>query len=214
MNDDLNGDYALAGFGGRLTVGRKAALLVVDVVMAYLDPDCHLFAGLLCESALAVNERVAAAARKAGVQVIFTNVAYMPGGLNGGMFYRKVPALRAFEPGSPFAAFPQTFQPEPGELVVTKQYPSAFFGTPLASTLHATGVDTVFITGYSTSGCVRATALDALCHGFVPFVIRDACGDRDVRPHEQSLFDMQAKMAEVVSEPEAVAMFAQVGAGV
>lgn len=212
MKDNLDGDYESAGFGGKLQVGRKAALVIVDVVMAYIDPACHLYAGALCESALGSNERLAAAARAAGVPVIFTNVAYAKGGIDGGQFFRKVPALRAFEPGSPFGAFPPTLQPEPGELVVTKQYPSAFFGTALASTLHAAGVDTVFLTGYSTSGCVRASALDALCHGFAPFVIRDACGDRDPRPHEQNLFDMQAKMAEVVSEEEAVALFARVAA--
>lgn len=211
MSEDLDGDYAGAGFGGRLQPGRKAALIIVDVVMAYIDPDCHLYAGALCESALGSNERLAVAARAAGVPVIFTNVAYEKGGIDGGQFFRKVSALRAFEPGSPFAAFPPTLQPEAGEMVVTKKYPSAFFGTSLASTLHAAGVDTVFITGYSTSGCVRASALDALCHGFAPFVIRDACGDRDARPHEQNLFDMQAKMAEVVSEEEAVALFATVG---
>lgn len=205
MSADLDSDYAAAGFGHRLEMGRKAALVIVDVVMAYLDPECPLYAGV--ESALASNERLTAAARVAGVPVIFTNVTYVPGGLNGGIFFRKVPALRAFEPGSPYAAFPPTLQPADGELVVSKQYPSAFFGTSLASTLHAAGIDTVFITGFSTSGCVRASALDAMCHGFVPFVVREACGDRDSRPHEQNLFDMQAKMAEVVSEEEAIALF-------
>ncbi|PKP92467.1 MAG: isochorismatase [Alphaproteobacteria bacterium HGW-Alphaproteobacteria-16] len=206
MATDLNEDYAAAGFGGRLQMGRKAALLIVDVVMAYLDPQSPLYAGV--ESALASNERLAAAARAAGVPVIFTNVVYEPGGIDGGVFFRKVPALKAFARGSADGRFPDTLQPEPGELVVSKQYPSAFFGTSLASTLHAAGFDTLFVTGFSTSGCVRATALDALCHGFVPFVVRDACGDRDSRPHEQNLFDMAAKMAEVVSEAEAIELMA------
>ncbi|AJP72784.1 isochorismatase family protein [Sphingomonas hengshuiensis] len=204
MATDLDRDYAAAGFGGRLEMGRRPALLIVDVVMAYLDPQSPLYAGV--ESALASNERLAAAARAAGVPVIFTNVVYEPGGIDGGVFFRKVPALRAFARGSVDGRFPDTLQPEPGELVVSKQYPSAFFGTSLASTLHAAGFDTLFVTGFSTSGCVRATALDALCHGFVPFVVREACGDRDARPHEQNLFDMAAKMAEVVSEDEAIAL--------
>jgi hypothetical protein len=85
------------------------------------------------------------------------------------------------------------------------------FGTSLASTLHAAGVDTLRITGFSTLGCIRATALDALCHGFAPFVIRDACGDRDARPHEQNLFDMAAKMAEVITEAEAIALLERSG---
>jgi maleamate amidohydrolase len=109
------------------------------------------------------------------------------------------------------AAFPSTLMPMAGELVLSKQYPSAFFGTSLASTLHAAGVDTLRITGFSTLGCIRATALDALCHGFAPFVIRDACGDRDARPHEQNLFDMAAKMAEVITEAEAIALLERSG---
>lgn len=202
--DDLDGDYAAAGFGGKLAFGARAALLIVDVVMAYLDPASPLYASV--ETALAANERLVNAARAAGVPVIFTNVVYEPGGIDGGMFFRKVPALKAFERGSPAGAFPPSLQPAQGELVLSKQYPSAFFGTSLASTLHAAGIDTVLITGFSTSGCVRASALDALCHGFAPFVVREACGDRDPRPHEQNLFDMQAKMAEVIDESEAIAL--------
>lgn len=203
MPDDLASDYADAGFGGRLAFGRSPVLLIVDVVMAYLDPASPLYAGV--EDALASNERLVAAARGAGMPVIFTNVVYEPGGIDGGQFFRKVPALKAFERGSPLGAFPPTLQPLATDMVLSKQYPSAFFGTSLARTLHAAGIDTVMITGFSTSGCVRATALDALCHGFVPFVIRDACGDRAARPHDQNLFDMAAKMAEVIGEAEALA---------
>jgi len=205
MNDvSLDTDYAAAGFGGKLPFGKKPVLVIVDVVMAYLDPASPLYAGV--EAELASNERLVIAARAAGVPVIFTNVVYEPGMLDGGMFAKKVPALKAFERGSPMGAFPDSLQPAPGEMIISKQYPSAFFGTSLASTLHAAGFDTVLLTGYSTSGCVRASALDALCYGFAPFVIRDACGDRDIRPQEQNLFDMQAKMAEVVSEAEAIVL--------
>jgi maleamate amidohydrolase len=136
--------------------------------------------------------------------VIFTNVAYAKGGADGGLFFRKVPALKAFEAGSPLGAFPPSLQPQDGDLVVTKQYASAFFATHLASTLTALRVDTVLITGFSTSGCVRATALDAMQHGFAPFVVRDACGDRHPGPHEANLFDLQAKYAEVISENRAL----------
>jgi maleamate amidohydrolase len=199
---DLDNDYARAGFGGRLSVGAKPALLVIDVVMAYLDPASPLYAGV--EAALAANQRLVQAARNAAVPVIFTNVVYQPGGLDGGQFFRKVPALKAFEAGSAMGAFPPSLQPLPTELVVSKQYPSAFFGTSLASTLHAAGIDTLLLGGFSTSGCVRASALDALQHGFAPFVVRQACGDRDPAPHEANLFDMQAKMAEVIDESQAL----------
>jgi maleamate amidohydrolase len=203
---NLDIDYARAGFGGRLSVGQKPALLVIDVVMAYLAPESPLYAGV--EAALAVNERLVQAARAAGIPVIFTNVVYQPGGLDGGQFFRKVPALKAFEVGSAMGAFPPSLQPLASELVVSKQYPSAFFGTSLASTLHAAGIDTLLMGGFSTSGCVRASALDALQHGFAPFVVREACGDRDTAPHEANLFDMQAKMAEVIDEARALEILA------
>lgn len=201
-DSDLNENYAGA-FDGHLPFGRKPALLIVDFVVAYLDPASPLYAGV--EDALASNERLLAAARRAGIPVLFTNVEYSPGGADGGVFYRKVPALKLFERGSPMGAFPASLQPQAGELVITKQYASSFFGTTLAATLTAMGVDTLLITGLSTSGCVRATALDACQHGFLPFVVREACGDRHPGPHEANLFDLQAKYAEVISETEAIA---------
>jgi maleamate amidohydrolase len=203
----LDIDYARAGFGGKLSVGQRPALIIIDVVMAYLDPGSALYAGV--EEALATNVRLATAARLAGIAVVFTNVTYHRGGLDGGQFFRKVPALKLFEAGSPLGAFPPELQPADDELVISKQYPSAFFGTSLASTLHAMGVDTVLLGGFSTSGCVRATALDALQYGFAPFVVRQACGDRNSAPHEANLFDMQAKMAEVIDEARALKIFEQ-----
>ena len=197
---DLSANY-VGAFGGHLPFGNRPALLIVDFVMAYLDPASPLYAGV--EAALAVNERLLAAARSVGIPVFFTNVEYVPGGADGGVFYRKVPALKLFDRGSSHGAFPPSLQPRDGETVITKQYPSAFFGTPLASTLTTMGIDTLLITGLSTSGCVRATTLDACQHGFLPFVIRDACGDRHSAPHEANLFDLQAKYAEVIDSAEA-----------
>lgn len=195
---DLDADYARAGFGGALDFGARPALLLVDLCNAYVDPASPLYAR--GEAALAANVRLAAAARGAGVPVIFTRVAYQAGGIDGGLFYRKVPALKAYLPGSKLGDFPDALRPAATDVVVTKQYASAFFGTSLAATLAAGRIDTVILTGFSTSGCVRASALDSLQHGFAPFVVREACADRDPRPHEASLFDLQAKYAEVVSE--------------
>ena len=189
-------------FDGRISFGQRPALVIVDVVMAYLEPGSLLYAG--GEDALASNERLLAAARLASIPVFFTNVVYAKGGADGGLFFRKVPALKSFEAGSPLGAFPPSLQPQDGELVVSKRYASAFFATHLASTLCAIGVDTLLITGFSTSGCVRATALDALQHGFAPFVVSEACGDRHPGPHASNLFDLQAKYAEVISESEAI----------
>lgn len=199
---DLEANYA--AFDGHLAFGNRPALLIVDFVMAYLTPASALYAGV--EAALASNERLVSAARLSGTPIIFTNVEYEPGGSNGGLFYRKLPALKAFDRGSPLGAFPPSLQPAEGERVFTKQYASAFFGTGLDRHLRESGIDTLLITGLSTSGCVRATALDALQHGFAPFVVREACGDRHPAPHEAALFDLQAKYAEVVSEARAIAL--------
>jgi len=205
VSDDLLSDYAAGGFGGALQPGKRPALLLVDVVMAYLTPDCGLYSPRF-EAALASCERLTAAARASGTPVVFTNVSYCAGGANGGLFFQKVPALEAFLEGSALGAFPPSLQPELQDVVVTKQYASAFFGTSLASTLTAMGVDTLLITGFSTSGCVRASALDALQSGFVPLVVADACGDRDARPHDSNLFDLSKKYAEVLSEDQAIAL--------
>ena len=200
MADDLADDYLAAGFGGRLPFGERPALLVIDVVRAYLDRASPLYAGV--EKALASNVRLIEAFRARSLPVIFTRVVYQADGADGGLFFRKVPSLKNFIAGSPLGRFPPEIDPRPSETIVTKQYASAFFGTSLGSTLRAARIDTVVMGGFSTSGCVRASALDALQHGFTPFVVREACGDRHSRPHDATLFDLQAKYAEVVSEAE------------
>lgn len=202
MSDDLQQNYA-AAFGGRAGFGRSPALLLIDFVEAYFAPESPLYAGV--ESALAAALRVREAARKARIPVILTNVAYHPGGIDGGRFFAKVPALRAFEAGNLMGAWPAGLEPQSDEIILTKQYPSAFFGTSLASTLTAAGIDQVILTGLSTSGCVRATCVDAVSHGFCTAVVAEGCGDRHPGPHEANLFDMNAKYADVVSEADIVA---------
>jgi maleamate amidohydrolase len=186
-----------------LTPGQRPALLVVDFVQAYLEPGSPLYAGV--EDARAAAARLLGRAREAGIPVMHTNVSYQPGGADGGVFFRKLPALASFERGRnpELAAFAAGLEPLPGEPVFTKQYASAFFGTRLAEALHGLGIDTLLIAGLSTSGCVRASAVDACQHGFVPLVVREAVGDRHPAPHEASLFDLQAKYAEVISLAEA-----------
>ncbi|MEI6642853.1 MAG: N-carbamoylsarcosine amidohydrolase [Novosphingobium sp.] len=203
---DLSGNYAGA-FDGSLPFGDRPALIVIDMVEAYLQPGSPLYAGV--EAAVESAVRLVSASRAAGIPVIFTNVEYAPGGADGGVFYRKVPALAVFQQGSPLGAFPAVLSPQDGDLVITKRYASAFFATHLAATLTSLGVDTLIIAGVSTSGCVRATALDACQNGFLPFVVRDACGDRHAAPHEANLFDLQAKYAEVVSEARVLELMAE-----
>lgn len=202
---DLAADYAAAGFGNSLGPGTRPALLAVDIVRAYLDPESPLYAGV--EDTVAAAARLVDAARDAGIPVIFTAVRYTPGGADGGLFYRKVAALRVFDAGSPLGEFPDRPAPRDDEIVVTKQYASAFFGTALASTLRAMGVDCCYICGLTTSGCVRATALDALQSGFIPRVVPEACGDRDPRVQDANLFDLGQKYADIVPLESALDAF-------
>jgi maleamate amidohydrolase len=194
----LAADYQRAGFQGRLGFGSSPALIVVDMARAYFDPASPLYAGV--ESTLDSVQRVLAAARSARIPIIFTEVKYQIGGADGGVFFRKISALKCFEINNPLRELQEPLTMEPGEIMVTKQYASAFFGTSLAATLTSLKVDTVIITGVSTSGCVRATGLDACQHGFIPIVVREAVGDRDQRVHEANLFDLNAKYADVLGE--------------
>ena len=199
MSESLQQNYARGGFNKSLQPGLRHALLIIDFVQAYLDPASPLYAGV--EQARDDAATLLAAARAAHIPVIHTNVVYQPGGRDGGVFFSKVPALSCFEAGKhpEWAAFADGLQPIAGETVISKQYASAFFATSLASTLTALGIDTVLIAGLSTSGCVRASAVDCCQHGFVPVVVRESVGDRAAGPHEANLFDLQAKYAEVMS---------------
>jgi maleamate amidohydrolase len=197
MADELNENYKGA-FDGSLGFGDKPALILVDLVRAYFDKESVLYAGV--EDALSSAIRIRDAARAAGVTVIYTNVIYKEDGSDGGVFYRKVPALSAFVAGNPLGDWPDGLDPAKDELVISKQYASAFFGTSLTEILNAEGIDTLIITGVSTSGCIRATCVDAISSGFIPIVVSDACGDRHQAPHDANLFDMNAKYGDVVDE--------------
>jgi maleamate amidohydrolase len=206
MADDLTDNYG-GVFDGKAGFGASPALLMIDFVEAYFDPDCPLYAGV--EDALASALRVREAAHAAGIPVILTNVVYHPSGMDGGRFFTKVPPLKNMVTGHPMGAWPKGLVPHQDELIVSKQYPSAFFGTSLASTLTANGVDTVILTGLTTSGCVRASCVDAISHGFITTVVSDACGDRHNAPHQANLFDMGSKYADVVSEQEIVKLLSE-----
>ena len=192
-----------AGFSGRVGWGARPAVLVVDLVRAYTEPGGPF--ALDAASAVSATADLVAAARSAGVPVMWTEVRYAAGLADGGLFARKVPALACFAEGAPGEWGRLTLDPAPGEVRVVKQYASSFFGTSLASTLHTLGVDTLVIAGVSTSGCIRATAMDALNCGFRPQVVREACADRTPALHENNLADLDAKYADVVSIEEALA---------
>jgi maleamate amidohydrolase len=192
-----------SAFSGRVGWGSRPALLVIDLVRAYTEPDGPFAlpeAGAVVETTAAL----VAAARSGGHLVMWTTVRYTSDMADGGLFVRKVPALRAFAADADGRWGEPALLPDSADVIVSKHYASAFFGTSLASTLHASGVDTLAIAGVSTSGCVRATAMDALNHGFRPQVVRQACADRTSDLHDNNLADLDAKYADVVDTAEAL----------
>lgn len=208
MSDDLDDNYKRA-YGRVVGFGQRPALLLIDFAQGYFDPTCDLYAGV--DDALASALRVREAARASSVPVILTNVVLHPSGLDGGRFFEKSKPMRYFIRGNPMGDWAHGLVPNANELVVTKQYASAFFGTSLAATLTAMGCDSVLLTGLTTSGCVRATCVDAMQHGFRTMVIEEACGDRHPDPHRANLFDMNAKYADVVSEADTIAYLTTLG---
>ena len=201
MNDSKQENYA-GIFDGKLGFGVKPAVLVVDFINAYTTPGSPLFAQGVVE-AVAQTEAVLTLARQKGVLVIYTRVLYDKSGLDGGLFVQKV--LRKMVAGEPLAEIVPALPPAEDDIIIIKQYASAFFGTSLAAMLTAQGVDTLIVTGCSTSGCIRATAVDGMQYGFRVMVPRECVGDRHAEPHEANLFDIDSKYGDVVSRAELLA---------
>ena len=194
-------DYA-GVWDGRLGFGKKSALIVIDLLKGYTTDGSPLYAPGVVRC---VKEMPALLdlAREKGVPVIHTQVRYTPPDYaDGGIWVKKAPVLKDLVEGNPYAEFCDEVIPGDGEVIITKQYASAFFGTSLVATLTGLGVDTLIITGCTTSGCIRATAVDAVQHGFRPICVRECIGDRHDDPHEANLFDINAKYGDVISKAE------------
>lgn len=204
MTDSLDQNYARAGYHAAQNWGKRPALILIDFANAYFEETAPLYGGEGCQIALENAARLAPIARAAGIPVIFTEVKYQPGGADGGAFYAKVPALSCFDAGAKTQKLQPPLALETDDILISKQYPSAFFGTSLAAMLHWLKVDTLLLTGVTTSGCVRATCIDSISHGFVTLVVEDAVGDRAEGPHRANLFDMSAKYADLLSTDDAL----------
>jgi len=197
----------LEGFHGRAGFGRKPALIVIDMSVGFTDPDSPLHCDL--EEVVEALEHLLGATRAARLPVVYTTVAYDEAAKErAAVFLEKVPALLTLEAGSPWVEIDPRLTPQPGEPVLTKLFASAFYGTTLASLLAAQQVDGLIVTGASTSGCVRATAVDALQHGYRVVVPREAVGDRNPAAHEANLYDIDAKYGDVVSVADVLAFLA------
>ncbi len=195
--------YESQNFGNRLGFGEKPALLIVDFVNGFTDP--AKFGGGNIGEAIEATAPLLARCRAAGAPIAHTRVVFADDGADANLMCLKVPALTSLTEDAPESRIVDALAPRPGEIVVRKRVPSAFFGTDLAPALARHRVDTVMVAGCTTSGCVRASVLDALCHGFRPMVVRDCVGDRALGPHEANLFDMGQKYADIVSSAEAIA---------
>ena len=190
-------EYERKGFSSRSGYGTRPALLIVDFINGFTDPGTGLGGDYGAE--LAVTAKLLDEFRARALPVFFTTVAYEPHLRDGGHFVAKVPALSILVKGSDWVNVDERIRPRPSEPVVLKKYASAFFDTRLEVELHGLGVDTVVIVGCTTSGCIRASAIDSMQNGFHTVVVRDAVGDRAQTPHEVNLFDIDAKYGDVVS---------------
>ncbi|CAN5879797.1 N-carbamoylsarcosine amidohydrolase [soil metagenome] len=201
----------LRGFGGRGGFGRRPALVVIDMTLGFTDPESPLACDL--EGPISEIQKLLRAARRAEIPIVFTTVAYRESDkLTAATFIDKVPALLTLEAGTRWAEIDPRIAPRETEPVLNKLFASGFFGTGLSSLLTSAGVDTLIITGASTSGCVRATAVDALQYGFRPVIPREAVGDRNEQAHEANLYDVDAKYGDVVSVREALDHLEELGA--
>ena len=194
--------YAAARLGQNVTLGSRPAVLVVDFSCGFTDPECTL--GSDTTEQVEATRRLLDAARAKGLPVVFTTIGYEASLKDGGLWLQKVPALADLQIGGRWVEIDPRLDPGEDEPVVLKKGASAFFGTNLASILISQGVDSVILCGATTSGCVRATAIDLLQYGYPTLVPRECVADRAQAPHEANLFDINAKYADVVSVEEAL----------
>ena len=195
--------YKRQGFGNQSGFGKQPALLVVDFVNGFANPD--EFGGGNIGEAIAATKSLLTKSRLAGIPIVFTRVVYAEDGSDAGVFCLKAPGLLKLTEASYSSQVVNDLLPAAGEYIVRKTQPSAFFGTSLASWLNARQVDTVLVTGCTTSGCIRASVIDSLSYNFRTIVVTDCVGDRALAPHDANLFDMEQKYADLMTSEEVMA---------
>jgi maleamate amidohydrolase len=203
MTKTANQNYT-GVWDSRLGFGKKSALMVIDLLKGYTTEGSPLYAPGVVKCVQEMPELLKLARQKK-IPIIHTRVFYNPVTFaDGGMWIKKAPVLKDLVEGNLYAEICDEAKPATGELVIVKNYASCFFGTSLAATLTAMGVDTLIMTGCTTSGCIRASAVDTVQHGFRPIVVRECVGDRHDDPHNANLFDINAKYGDVISKAEAM----------
>ena len=196
--------YARARIGGRIGLRDRPAILVVDFSCGFTDPSCPLGSELAAE--IKATRRLLDTARARNIPAIFTTIGYDAGLIDAGIWPQKMPTLGELRIGTRWVEIDERLDRRPDEPIVVKKGASAFFGTNLTTILAARAIDSVILCGATTSGCIRATAIDLLQHGYPTVVPRECVGDRAQAPHESNLFDIQAKYAEVLPLAEVLAL--------
>jgi maleamate amidohydrolase len=197
MSDDTREIYERARLGQSVTLGERPAVLVVDFSRGFTDPECTMGSDLTRE--VEATNRLLAAAREREIPIIFTTIGFEPNLKDGSLWLEKAPGLGDLLVGGKWVEIDPRLGRREDETVILKKGASAFFGTNLPSILVSQGVDTIVMCGATTSGCIRATAIDLLQYGYPTLVPRECVGDRAQAPHEANLVDIQAKYADVVS---------------
>ncbi len=198
--------YHKQQMGGLIGKGHRTALIIVDFVNGFVDPD--VFGGGNTLDAAEATVGLLDTFRERGLPVVFTRIVYAEDGLDAGIWCEKAPRLRELTEANPASHVIDILKPDEGEIVIRKTQPSAFFDTNLGSLLRGRNIDAVAIAGATTSGCVRATVVDAISANFRPTVVSDCVGDRAQGPHEANLFDMQQKYANLIHSSEIESVFA------
>jgi len=201
-------DYRQKGLAARCGFGTRPVLLIVDFINGFIDPSSPLGGPLGHE--IQETGKLLEAFRRAGLSVVYTTIAYRPDLRDAGMWIRKVPALETLKKGTRMVEVDARIRPLVGETVIEKKQAAAFFGTDLDAELRSRGIDTIVMTGCTTSGCIRASAIDSIQHGYHTAVVADAVGDRAHGPHQANLFDIDAKYGDVISTNEALDYIASV----
>ena len=196
-SQDMESFFRQRGFGRTIGFGERPAVIVIDIIGAFTNPDMPLGANL--DTVIEQTNRILAPARAANLPIFFSSVAYEDKDLrDAGIWAIKMAGVMTLRAGTPEVEADPRLGRRAGEPLIVKKYASVFFGTDLITRLHTLKIDTLILTGCTTSGCVRATAVDGLQYGFRVMVAREAVGDRAQPAHEQSLFDLNAKYADVV----------------
>lgn len=195
--------YKRQNFGNSVGFGRRPALLIVDFQVGFVDPD--VFGGGNVRAAVDATVPLLEGMREIGAPVAYSRAVFDADARDGGTFALKVPGLYKLADDAEISQIAPELAPVPGDLIVRKIGPSAFFGTALASWLTQQSVDTLIVTGATTSGCVRASVVDSCSYAYRTIVAKDCCGDRAIEPHDANLFDMGQKYADIMSGAEALA---------